>query len=315
MSSKKRLTQIFFLLLMLPLIIFALKKAYDLRKGAAGSLANIVIDTQSFQGSLPLSLWQNFSQGGEEAKDMIAPVLAATTVLRPQLIRIDHLFDYYQIYQSGSYDFSKLDPVVDTIIKTGAKPLLSISYTTADMSESGQSAGQPKDWNQWSALVQATARHYSIDKKIDGIYYEVWNEPDLFGGWHYGKSPNYLTLYSTTAKAIMTGAAGSNYKIGGPAITAFYANWVKSLFKFCSQNKLRLDFISWHKYSKDMEDFEKDFLSLNKILTDYPQYFDIERLITEVGPNSEDDSWYDSKESATVSCHSYGWKNSSFIYF
>jgi hypothetical protein len=287
-----------FLLLALPFLVFAIKKVLDLRKGAAGTFADINIDTQSPQGSVPSSLWRNLAQGGEEAKDMIAPVSAQTRLLQPELIRLDHLFDYYQVYQGpGNYDFSKLDPVVNTVISTGAKPLLSISYTTAAMSKNGQNAGEPADWNQWYALVKATAKHYSKDKGISGIYYEVWNEPDLFGGWHYGKAPNYITLYSQTARAIQDGAAGTRFKIGGPATTAYYSNWIKALFAAAAQNNLRLDFISWHKYSKNIEDYLKEFNDLNSILSDYPQYFDVERLITEVGPNPEGDVWYDNKMS------------------
>lgn len=173
--------------------------------------------------------------------------------------------------------------------------MLSVSYTTSSMSKNGQSAGEPADWNQWYELVKATAKHYSVDKNISGIYYEVWNEPDLFGGWHYAKSPSYSTLYTQTAQAITQGASGTIYKVGGPAITAYYPSWIKALFKLASTNHLPLDFISWHKYSKNPSDYLKDFDTLNGILADYPQYFNIERLITETGPNSEPDPWYDNQ--------------------
>lgn len=270
----------------------------DLRKGASGRPAEISIDTRRVTGALPTTLWQNLSQGGEEPTDMIQPVIAPLRAITPKLIRVDHLFDYYQVFQGpGNFDFSKLDPIVNSIIATGAQPLLSISYTTAAMSENGQNAGAPKDWHQWSDLVKATAHRYSVEKKISGIYYEVWNEPDLFGNWYYGGNnksrPNYLTLYSYTSRAIRDGASGSTYKVGGPAITAFYKNWFVALIKTASQNNLPLDFISWHRYSKNMADYEKDFNDLNDLLTDYPNFQYLERLITEVGPNPEPDPWYD----------------------
>jgi xylan 1,4-beta-xylosidase len=292
----KPLGKTIFLLILLPILLYAVKMVLDLRKGAAGTPANIVVDVKSTQGNIPSTLWQNLSQGGEEPVDMIKPVIPLIRALEPKLIRIDHIFDYFKVdIGNGNYDFSRLDQAVNSILLTGAKPMLSISYTTNEMAANGQNAGEPKDWNQWYQLVKATALHYSVDKKIDGIYYEVWNEPDLFGSWHYNSSPNYSTLYTQTAKAIVDGAGSSSYKIGGPAITAYYSNWIKSLFKTASQNQLRLDFISWHKYSKNIEDYNKDFEDLNKILSDYPQYFDIERLITEIGPNSEPDVWYDNK--------------------
>jgi xylan 1,4-beta-xylosidase len=150
---------------------------------------------------------------------------------------------------------------------------------------------------EWSALVTATVRRYSQEKNISGIYYEVWNEPDLFGGWHYAKHPSYSTLYTQTAKAVVAGAPARNYKIGGPAITGYYSNWIKALFRLAAAHHLPLDFISWHRYSKIPQDYDRDFDSLNKILSDYPQYFDIERLVTEIGPNSEPDPWYDNRNS------------------
>lgn len=287
MKNKKQLFTTLILLIALPLLVFAAKTILDLRRGAAGTPADIIIDTGSPQGSVPKSLWQNLSQGGEEPTDMIRPVIAQVRSLQPQLIRIDHLFDYYKVDQgNGNYDFSRLDSAVDSILATGARPMLSLSYTP--------DAKEPADWNQWSSLIRATAKHYSIDRKISGIYYEVWNEPDLFGGWKYNRSPNYSTLYVKTAQAVADGARGASFKIGGPAITAYYSNWIKSLFATAAANNARLDFISWHKYSKSISDYTADFENLNQILSDYPQYFDVERLITEVGPNPEPDAWYDS---------------------
>ncbi|HPR99569.1 MAG TPA: glycosyl hydrolase [Candidatus Woesebacteria bacterium] len=285
--SQKNLSFLF--LPFLFILIYFLPKIYlDLRKSASGTLASIVIDTQNPGSNLSPALWQNLAQGGEEPTDMIKPVISQLRLLRPQLIRVDHLFDYYQVDKgSGQYDFSRLDEVVDSIVKTGARPLLSLSYTP--------DAKEPSDWNQWNSLVKATAHRYSIEKNISGIYYEVWNEPDLFGGWHYAKSPNYPTLYINSARAVADGAKGSIYKVGGPATTGYYPNWIKSLFATASKNKVPLDFISWHKYSKNISEYLKDFDDLNKILSDYPQYFDIERLITEIGPSSEPDTWYDNQ--------------------
>ena len=270
------------------LIYFFPKIILDLRKSASGLPANITIDTQHPGPNLSPNLWQNLSQGGEEAVDMIGPVASQLKTLQPQLIRIDHIFDFYKVDQGpDSYDFSRLDTTIYSILATGAKPMLCLSYTP--------DSKEPADWNQWINLVAATVHHYSVEKKIDGIYYEVWNEPDLFGGWHYNKDPNYSTLYIKTVQAALQGAPHTNYKIGGPAVTAYYGNWLKSLFQTASQNNLPLDFISWHKYSANIIDYLNDFDNLNQILSDYPQYFNIERLITEVGPDSNPSAVYDNK--------------------
>lgn len=283
-------TKTLLLLFLLPILVFAVKKIIDLRKSAAGTPANIIIDTKSTGSKINSTLWQNIAQGGEEATDMIKPIISQLKTLQPKLIRIDHLFDYYKVDQgNGQYDFTRLDATINSILATGATPMLSLSYTP--------DSKEPSDWGQWNNLISATAHRYSIEKNISGIYYEVWNEPDLFGGWHYAKSPNYSTLYINTARSVVNGAKGSIYKVGGPAITAYYSNWIKSLFKTASDNNIPLDFISWHKYSTNIDDYLRDFDNLNQILSDYPQYFNIERLITEVGPNSDPDPSYDNFQS------------------
>jgi beta-xylosidase len=262
----------------------------DSRISALGTPANIIIDTKSTGSKINPILWQNIAQGGEEATDMIKPVITQLKSLQPKLIRIDHIFDYYKVDQGNNqYDFSRLDGAIDSILATGAVPMLSLSYTP--------DSKEPNDWNQWNNLISATAHRYSIEKNISGIYYEVWNEPDLFGAWHYSKSPNYSTLYINTARSVANGAKGSIYKVGGPAVTAYYSNWIKSLFKTATDNNVPLDFVSWHKYSTDIDDYLRDFDNLNQILSDYPQYFNIERLITEIGPNSDPDPSYDNSQS------------------
>jgi xylan 1,4-beta-xylosidase len=299
MAKRHSLKSTLLLLLLLPFLLLALKRIIDIRKGAAGVPAFIVIDTRGSQGPVNTAFWQNFSQGGEEPRDMVGPVSSQVRSLRPQLIRVDHIFDYYNVFQSpGSYNFNELDTVINGILQTGAKPMLSLSYTTPQMAQNGQNAGEPKNWADWYDLVRATAKRYSIDKNISGIYYEIWNEPDLFGSWHYAKNPNYSTLYVQSARAVTEGAGNTFFKVGGPSTTALYSNWLKSIFTTAQNNNVRLDFISWHKYSKNIGEFEKDYLKLNELLTSYPRFSRIEKIITESGPNSEPDAIYDNHYSA-----------------
>ena len=299
MSTKKtNFKKTLFLILLLPITILAVKTIVDLRKSAFYKPANITVDLSTTFGNLSPALWQNISQGGEEASDMIRPVISQTRALQLQLIRIDHIFDHFDVYRpDGNHNFTELDKIVNSILISGATPMFSISYTPIALSNNGQVTGQPSNWQQWQSLVSALANRYSLEKNISGVYYEVWNEPDLFGGWHYGKDPNYLTLYSQTALAIKNTLPSKNYKIGGPATTNFYLNWIEALFKHCSSLNLPLDFISWHQYDLNIDKYNQNIENLNKVLTKYPQFFNVERIITEFGHNSEADNWYDNKNS------------------
>jgi len=292
---------------LVPLTLFAVFQNQDLRRAAFGKRAKIVVDLSRPGARISANLWQNFAQGGEEPKNMLAPVAKQIKNLNPKIIRIDHVFDYYVKINpaaagQANYDFSALDKVVKTILEAGAIPMFSISYMPPQLA-SKNSVSPPKNWNQWRRLASALVARYSGRKgfNINNVYYEVWNEPDLFGKWHYSKNPNYLTLYYHTAAAAQSATNTNPFKIGGPATTGFYPNWIKALLKFCHQNKLRIDFISWHRYAKNLENYQSDFEKLNKILTNYPEYFNLERLITEFGLDSENSPWYDNKLSAVHS--------------
>ena len=299
-----RIPAILAILLIIPLTVWAVFQNHDWRRAAFGRRANIVIDLAQPGGEIRATLWQNFAQGGEEPKNMLAPIVNQIRALKPQLIRIDHIFDYYvKINGPNNYDFSALDQVVETILQTGAKPMLVLSYMPPNLAQESNLTAPPNNWADWQRLVAATIARYSGYRgyNINNVYYEVWNEPDLFGRWHYGKKPNYLTLYYHTVKAAQSVTQTQPFKIGGPATTGFYPNWLKALFKFGQKNNLRIDFVSWHRYSKSIEDYQEDLEKLNRILTDYPEYFGVERLITEVGPDSENSPWYDNKLGAAHS--------------
>ncbi|MBU2591992.1 hypothetical protein KKD61_00855 [Patescibacteria group bacterium] len=283
------------LTIILPIIVWSLPKIQEWRKAAAGKPADIIIDTARPGGIIKADLWQNFSQGGEEAKDMLAPVISEVADLKPKLIRIDHLFDHHVKVNGNQYDFSQLDNAVNSILQTGAKPMLSLSYMPQSLSKDNNVTSEPKDWSSWRKLVAAAVSRYSGKNglNIDGVYYEVWNEPDLFGNWHYGREKNYLNLYQQTLTAVQGLSNVNSFKIGGPATTGFYPNWIKALLSFCHQKQLRIDFVSWHRYTENIPDYSQDFEKLNRILTDYPEFFSIERIITEFGPDSENSPWYD----------------------
>lgn len=300
LHTTKKLLILIFILALLPITIFALYKIRELRKGAAGQPANIIIDASQPGSNISANLWQNFAQGGEESKDMIAPIINQVRSLQPKIIRIDHLFDHHVKINGNQYDFSQLDGIVKTILQTGAIPMLSLSYMPPSLAKNGNNTSPPNDWNQWRKLIAATVGRYSGKKGLNiyNVYYEVWNEPDLFGKWHYSKEPSYSTLYYHTVSAAQSVTNVNPFKIGGPATTGFYPNWLKAILDYCYKNKLRMDFVSWHRYTKDLQDYEADFEKLNRILTDYPEYFTLERLITEFGPDSENSPWNDNKMSA-----------------
>jgi hypothetical protein len=171
------------------------------------------------------------------------------------------------------------------------------------MSNDGSLVGKPKNWSEWSLLVQKTIERYSGQKTVlpcgnfypfwrTDLYYEVWNEPDLetFGKWKYSGSKSYSDLYFYSVKGANNSVNVFPFKLGGPVTTALYKNWIQQFLNYVITNNLRLDFISWHHYSKKTDDYTDDIIKLNKWLAEDPKYNpyeNIPRVISEWGYDSQ----------------------------
>ena len=268
---------------------------------ASGTPAAILIQANNSLGPMPRP-WRNLAQGGEDHNWRLAPVAGLVSELNPEYIRIDHIYDFYDIVAgtSGSltFNFTKLDLIIDDILATGAKPYIALSYMPPAIS-SGDIVSPPRSYADWQLTVQRTVEHISGTRGISDVYYEVWNEPDLFGGWKYSGQRNYLELYSSAARGAAQAQNVKPFKIGGPATTALYKNWIDALARHALSNNLRLDFISWHRYHRSPAQFEQDLINLRSWLAAYPQLeATVELHLSEWGHESENDSGYDTTYSA-----------------
>jgi xylan 1,4-beta-xylosidase len=262
---------------------------------ATGTEAELIIDAESDLGPLPRP-WHNLAQGGEEA-GALTKTVAKIKPLNPDYIRIDHIFDAYEVARKDGgqiqFNWTRLDAEVDAIAAAGAKPLLALSYLPSGFG--ADITAQPDNWNDWYTLVKTTIEHYSgrTGKNLSDVYYEVWNEPDLFGSWKTSGEKNYLSLYRTSAQAANDAANVQPFKLGGPATTGAYPNWIEALFKLVTEENLRMDFISWHRYSWDADALERDADLINRLLTPYPGLALKEKLLTEWGPDPQNNPAYD----------------------
>jgi len=183
---------------------------------------------------------------------------------------------------------------VGDIVSSGAVPYFSLSYMPTAISKS-DILDFPNDWGEWGQVVAATVGRYSRDYRggLNNVIYEVWNEPDLFGGWKMGGSKNYVTLYSTAASAADGVKNTKLFKIGGPATTGFYPAWVTGFYDKLDST-VRIDFFSWHRYSTDIEDFREDVATAKQMMeTRISRAQDL--YISEWGVNPERGSQYDSR--------------------
>ena len=286
----------------MPLMLLAVNQIAVLITRATGTTANIVVDTKAILEPINTDFYHAFAQGGEESKDMLAPVVADIRALNPKVIRLDHLYDLYNVVgRNGSgltFDWTRLDAAVNSILATGAKPVLALSYMPSVIAKDGNIVNPPNDWNEWARVIQKTIEHYSgrSEKNISGIYYEVWNEPDLaqFGGWKQYGDKNYLTLYHWASVGANNAQNVSTFYLGGPATAGLYKEWITALVG--SGN--RVNFLSWHTYQADPKAYDTDQRNIISWLLPYPNYTLIPLLITEFGFTGDKSSLYGTQYAA-----------------
>jgi hypothetical protein len=288
------------LLIFLPLLLYGSYQTAVLISRASGKPAKIIVDASRKLEPIRTSFYHAFSQGGEEPTDMLKPITDELKELKPEIIRIDHIFDYFNVVTKNgndlSFDFSRLDQSVNTILSLNAIPLFSLSYMPPTIGKDGSLINPPNNWDDWAQLVQKTIEHYSgkDQKNITGVYYEVWNEPDLdqFGKWSYGNSDkNYMTLYEYASKGAKQAQNVNSFFIGGPATTGLYKNWITALVELGNRGA-RIDFLSWHTYLDDPSRYMLDQQNLVNWLMPYPQYVLLPKLITEYGFTGSKDMRY-----------------------
>ncbi len=288
----RKLAPILLLLLFLPALLWLIRQTVKIVGRASGTPANIVVDASENVGFLPRP-WKAMAQGGEELTSFLDNLEKEVKGLGLRYIRIDHLYDAFDVVSRDGtglkFNWSRLDTLVDKIQKTGAIPFFALSYTPAVIAKT-DIVSMPRDWNEWSLVVQKTIEHYSGEKKIANVYYEVWNEPDLFGKL---TSSSYIPLYRAAAIGAARARTSQKFQFGGPATTGLYKSWVDLLLKTAEQERLRLDFVSWHRYDKDPERFIKDIEEVEGFIAQRPYFSDVEVLITEWGPDSNNSPMYD----------------------
>jgi hypothetical protein len=257
------------------------------------------------EGPLPQT-WRVIAQGGEEGRRTFMNVRDELRELAPKYVRIDHIYDQYNLVSRNNgqliFNWDDLDQTVRDILVSGAKPFFALSYMPAELSGDATIIGKPRDWSEWQLLVASTIEHYSGKEAgqmgLEDVYYEVWNEPDLFGNWKTYGDKNYLELYYFASRGAQRVVNTNRFFLGGPATTAPYRNWIVSFLKYARQGNLKLDFISWHRYSKNPSKYRKDLLKVRSWIRQFNGYSKLPLIISEFGFDSENNPAHDNRIAA-----------------
>jgi len=249
------------------LVCVAVETAYAQPPGATVKVA--------FQERLgPLDIDRMaLGQGGLSEEPMWADRIAEIRALRPKLIRL-FLQEYFDLLpERGKYNFATLDRSVETILKTGAKPLMCICFKPRVLfPKVDQDLVEPNDYEEWERLVYNLVKHYR-DSGAGIGYWEIANEPDIGedGGCPYRFKPeSYVRYYQRTAAAVLR--ADPEARVGGPALASVRSPILPALLGHCQREKAPLHFVSWHIYSSDPSqirgtiDYARDLLKQHPAL-------------------------------------------------
>ena len=154
-----------------------------------------------------------------------------------------------------NYDFRKTDLYIKSILDCGSKVL----FRLGESIEGGDpqkflrfNVHPPKDYKKWARICCNIIRHYNMGWadgfKWDIQYWEIWNEYNSFGDNWTGTSEEYFRLYEVAVKTIKK--SFPDLKVGGPALnTCIGSEEGRKFLAYCRDNKLPLDFVSWHGYA------------------------------------------------------------------
>ncbi|HJZ05287.1 hypothetical protein A2634_00750 [Candidatus Amesbacteria bacterium RIFCSPHIGHO2_01_FULL_48_32] len=294
------------LALALPIFLRGINYLQRLWVGAEGRLAAISVSTERELGPMPAP-WKAMAQGGFEVKNFLDGNEEKIKSLGPEQIRIDHIYDQFGVVtrREGKleFDWSNLDRTVDGILAVGAQPFLVLSYMPEAIAKEPPSGEDktlqgPVNWDEWANVVQRTIEHYSGEKGLGNVYYEVWNEPDLFGKWRMGGRKDYRLLYAYSARGAAAARGVRPFKLGGPATTGLYKNWTDQFLEYVLKNRLRLDFYSWHRYERGVEKYTADISNIDGWLDRHPYFSQVEKIISETALSSEKNGGNNSKVGA-----------------
>jgi len=197
----------------------------------------------------PLELWRHgIGHGGINPLPLPDRVVRGAARLKPRLIRV-FIQEFFQVYpEHGRFDWSRLDPYIDALARTGARVVAAITIKPRPLFPTVDPAvWRPNDVAEWQRVIAALVRRYAVDRPIV-TYWEIGNETDIGeqGGCPYliPNASDYAAYYRMTSAPIL--ATFPEAKVGGPAVANGAGDLLPGFIDLCAREGIRLDFISWH---------------------------------------------------------------------
>jgi hypothetical protein len=270
------------------------------------ALPNTAVSLEADSALGPLEWWRHApGQGGINAVPLPEKVVAGSRVLQPRRIRI-FLQEFFRVYpERGRFDWSRLDPYMDALARTGAKVVAALTIKPQPLFPAiDQAVWQPNAVEEWQQVVYALVRRCSVEKPVV-THWEIGNETDIGedGGCPYliPDPEDYTAFYRMTIQPILK--AFPEAKVGGPAACWADNEPLPGFVERCRDSGTPLDFISWHLYHDDPARHALGVEKAKALLAGYPGPRP-EMMVTEwsVGfpPVSVEETAYDPRRAAGV---------------
>lgn len=215
-----------------------------------------------------------------------------------QYVNIHCIFPDFDadVDDEASYHFGPTDKFLNYIISVGTQVFFRLGESIEHFSKK-LFIHPPKDSLKWARICEHIIRHYN-EGWANGFewnitYWEIWNEPDNFRMWT-GDLEQFYDLFKTTA--IHLKKCFPNLKIGGYSASGFYTEtrencgeWFRTLVPYTlkffeklsmEEQKVPMDFFSWHCYANRPEEIYLFAEFVQKLLKKYG-YEGIESILTE----------------------------------
>jgi len=202
---------------------------------------------------------------------------------RPTTPRLMPCTYWDEASQTGTWDWTNVDNLVQAIFDIGAEPLICFGWPFANSTKTQKNIppGMALDPitelpypNSYAKYCTKWVKHFK-EKGWPVRYYEIMNEPQFYFGWNPSnttKLANYIELWNTTARSMR--------KENPNILISHDASTVKWVFDYWLLHGDDVDYLDFHKYDssaiEEYTDSQLFILAEQKFFETSPTYYGVE---------------------------------------
>ncbi|MBP5538419.1 MAG: hypothetical protein J6X69_01085 [Bacteroidales bacterium] len=300
---KSRSISLMIIMLLAPLFVRA-QQPEQIQPNVTQKFVDLVVDTATVLGPIrPMNAVNNGPEEGMEMEMLDFKILNipfarthdAALTYGINTVDVSCIFRDFSknVNDPASYDFRETDLYIKNMIDAGCEPFYRLGQSIENQTAAKYNIYPPKDYLKWAKICEHIIRHYN-EGWADGFHYnirywEIWNEADLdqnSGRWKteprtWGAPiEEFHKMYAVAAKHLKE--KFPHLKIGGPSYCRIQGTktYFPEFFAYMRDNKVPIDFISWHKYGAEPEVFRMEADLIRGWMKEYG-YSDAELILNE----------------------------------